>query len=213
MRPRAGRNAGRPPAVRPAGARLGGAATVALLTLAACGGDASGDGAADAAPGARSEGGLDAATPTPLPPVEVGGLRVSRVVAPRPPAGERTALYLVVRDLAGAGDALVGLEADGVDDAGLHRTVEQDGRATMGPADSLPVPAGGEARLAPGGFHGMLEGLGRTLEAGDTLAVRLRFRGAGEVPVRALVVPYAALDALFPPPGEPAAHDGHGGEG
>ena len=184
-------------------------AAALLLLAAGCGGDA-----ADGTPAPDTEAATPAA-PAPLPPVEAGSLAISSVAAPEPVTGERTALYLVVANRGETDDALEGIATAAAARATLHRTESRDGVSTMRPADAVPVPAGGEARLAPGGFHGMLEGLAAPLSAGDTVAVTLRFRDAGEVEVRARVVPYAELDALYPPAAEPAAadHGSHGGGG
>ncbi len=195
--------------------RRRGAAGVVLvpaLALVACGGDAG-----SAAAGGASSSPDSAGAPALLPPVRSGGVEVSRAAVPVPAGGGSTALYLVIRDVGGAGDALLGVSTDAATSSSLHRTMEQGGLSAMMPTDSVAVPPGGEARLAPGGYHGMLEGLTRTLEAGDTVTVRLRFRGAGEVEVKAAVVPYAALDRLFPAPSGgsagPMEHGHGGGEG
>ena len=53
----------------------------------------------------------------------------------------------------------------------------------------IPVPAGGQAKLEPGGLHVMLIDLKQPLKAGDTVPLTLRFDDGGKqlvnVPVRA----------------------------
>lgn len=192
-------------------------ATATLATVvsafAACGDEldrgASGAAAAAAAPASAAAAAL-------APPVMAGSLEITSVAVPEPVTGERTALYLVVRNPGDEADALRGLTSPAAGRAGLHRSEQEGGLSRMRAVDSIAVPAGGEARLAPGGFHGMLEALAAPLVAGDTLAVTLHFRGAGDVEVRALVVPYEDLDALYPPvTGAEGAsgHADHGGEG
>ncbi|MBW3535243.1 MAG: copper chaperone PCu(A)C [Gemmatimonadetes bacterium] len=193
----------------PRSAMRTGAGVAAALALATCGGEApaASEQVAGEADGASTAAG--SATPA----VSAGDLDVTSVVAPEPVTGDRTALYLVVRNRGGVSDALLALGAPPPVRAGLHRTLSEGGVSTMRAVDSVPVPAGGEARLAPGGFHGMLEGLAGSVQAGDTMALTLRFRRAGDVEVRALVVPYAALDALHPHAGvasDTAARSGGG---
>ena len=54
----------------------------------------------------------------------------------------------------------------------------------------LVLPPGQTIELAPGGRHGMLEGLVQPLAAGTDLDLTLTFAGAGPVDVRARVVRY-----------------------
>lgn len=49
------------------------------------------------------------------------------------------------------------------------------------------IAAGGEAAMAPGGMHIMIEGLTEPLREGDSFPVVLVFRDAGEVRVNVLV--------------------------
>ena len=57
----------------------------------------------------------------------------------------------------------------------------------------LPIPAGGELRLEPGGTHIMFEDFSEMPRAGDSLAVTLRFARAGsvtlELPIRVYGTP------------------------
>jgi hypothetical protein len=55
----------------------------------------------------------------------------------------------------------------------------------------LAVPPGERVTLAPGGYHLMLHGLRHAVAAGDTLTLRLRFSGAGELVVRVPVLRYS----------------------
>ena len=58
-----------------------------------------------------------------------------------------------------------------------------DGIASMPHAMSIPVPAGQNVQLAPGGYHGMLMGLTTALKEGDSFPVTLTFQNAGEITV------------------------------
>jgi copper(I)-binding protein len=57
----------------------------------------------------------------------------------------------------------------------------------MSPVDSIEVPAGGTAKLAPGGLHIMLFDLAAPLVEGDTLELTLEFEEAGDIEVAAPV--------------------------
>jgi hypothetical protein len=70
----------------------------------------------------------------------------------------------------------------------LHETTVEDGVASMPHAMRVPVPAGQTVELRPGGYHGMLMGLTRTLEEGASFPVTLTFEQAGELTVSAEVL-------------------------
>ncbi|MDZ7748418.1 MAG: copper chaperone PCu(A)C [Halofilum sp. (in: g-proteobacteria)] len=101
------------------------------------------------------------------------------------------AAYLVIVNTGDAPDRLVAASTPVAARTQLHRSVEVDGESRMvHQAEGVPVPAGATVRFAPHGYHVMLMGLERRLEAGDRVPLMLRFERAGrielEVPVRAL---------------------------
>lgn len=57
----------------------------------------------------------------------------------------------------------------------LHRTVITDGQAGMRHVDSVELPAGGELRFEPGGYHLMLMQRRGDLHIGDRVELTLRF--------------------------------------
>ncbi|HUM14424.1 MAG TPA: copper chaperone PCu(A)C [Candidatus Nitrosotalea sp.] len=107
------------------------------------------------------------------------------------------ALYFAVTNRGPDDDALVGVIADGVDRADIHRTVARGGIAWMEPASEVAIPAGGSVRFVPGGHHVMLQTSSRRLRRGATVGVQLVFRRAGTVPLQIPVVAYADLDRLL----------------
>jgi protein SCO1/2 len=123
------------------------------------------------------------------------GLVVSGAVMPTPARKDLGAVYLTVENTGGADDALIGATAPIGATVELHVTEQHGGTATMRRVDELPVPAGGELRLAPGGAHLMVMGLPERLRPGDRLVLELRFREAGTIPVAVSVVPYTELPA------------------
>jgi copper(I)-binding protein len=58
---------------------------------------------------------------------------------------------------------------------------------------ALPIPAGGTARLAPGGYHVMLSELSAPLELGQTVPVALVFARSGTVRFVAPVLTYTEV--------------------
>ena len=69
----------------------------------------------------------------------------------------------------------------------LHLSSTQGGVSRMTMVGSLPVPAHGDARLAPGGYHLMLVGLKKPLVEGTRVPLTLRFAHAGAIDVEAAV--------------------------
>jgi copper(I)-binding protein len=100
-----------------------------------------------------------------------------------------TAAYMTIANTGSAADRLVAVEAPPPAQAMVHATSNENGIARMRPMGSgLEVPAGGAARLTPGGTHVMITGLTSPLEEGGTFRLTLRFERSGErsidVPVR-----------------------------
>ena len=83
---------------------------------------------------------------------------------------------------------LVGAASPGCGDLMLHRSVSDNGQERMEMVDSVAVPAHGEVRFEPGGYHLMC--MSPTAEAarGRSVPVTLRFQDGcsldGELAVR-----------------------------
>lgn len=91
------------------------------------------------------------------------------------PANLPAAGYATIRN---DGDKPVELTGAGSPDyamAMLHRSVQKNGTDTMEMVDVLEVPAHGEVKLAPGGYHLMLMDARHPIKPGDTVHVSLRF--------------------------------------
>ena len=99
-----------------------------------------------------------------------------------------SAAYMVLTNANDAADALVAVETELADTAEIHSVTMDEGVMRMRPADSLPVPAGGEAVLEQGGYHIMLIGLRTPLAEGDTVPLRLRFRSGTVIDLAAPVL-------------------------
>jgi copper(I)-binding protein len=100
------------------------------------------------------------------------------------------AVYFTVKN-SGEADRLVAADSPDADDTQVHEIVTEGSTTKMQEVkDGIPVPAGGEVRLAPGGYHVMLLGLREGLKEGDTVRVTLRFERAGQIQVEARVQPW-----------------------
>jgi hypothetical protein len=102
----------------------------------------------------------------------------------RASAGPTGAVYLTLDNHGGAADRLVGVASDAAKTVELHQSIEENGIMKMRGVDGLDLPAHGQASLAPEGYHIMLIGLIRPLNAGDSVAVTLRFSKAEPVTVQ-----------------------------
>jgi copper(I)-binding protein len=98
-------------------------------------------------------------------------------------AGRPGVFYVSISNTGSTDDALVGISTPAAGMPMLHKTVVNDGIASMPHAMAIPVPAGQSVQLAPGGYHGMLMGLTAALKEGDNFPVTLFFEKAGEVTV------------------------------
>lgn len=102
-----------------------------------------------------------------------------------PPGVTMLAGYLTLRNTGEAPVRLTGVSSPDFARVELHRSVLEDGLARMRPVDGLVLPAGGEVRLEPGGYHLMLIQPVRTLAPGDSVQLRLRFSDGTDLRVNA----------------------------
>jgi periplasmic copper chaperone A len=126
-----------------------------------------------------------------------GTIDVRSIYAAVPANPERTALYLTMENRGGDPDALMAVETQAAERAEIHEMVHADGAVVMQEVEAVDLPGGEVVRLEPGGYHIMLLGLHGPLQAGDTVRAELRFRRAGALRVRALVVPYDRLEQVL----------------
>lgn len=111
-------------------------------------------------------------------------------------------VYLTIRNSGTADDALMSITTPAAGMPMLHQTVMTDGVASMPHAMEVPVPAGGQVALEPGGYHAMLMDLTQVLEEGETFPVTLTFRDAGEVTISVTVQNIGASEPTCPSPDE-----------
>ncbi len=105
-----------------------------------------------------------------------------------PPSQPNTAAFFTVHNphdvpvqiMAGRSDAAERLE--------IHGHQHRDGMMSMQREDTITVPAGGEFRFAPGGYHLMLINLTKPLNDGDQLNFELNTLSGETIEVTAPVI-------------------------
>jgi copper(I)-binding protein len=144
---------------------------------------------ATGAPRATAEGQPPASLPRPVQPA--GAVRVVKAFVTRSRMAEAAGLYAVIENPTSSPEALIAVDAP-AQRTELHETVrEGEGagmRMRMRPVAQIEVPAGGEARLAPGGYHVMLLRPALEWVPGDAVTAIFRFASGAMRTVQARVV-------------------------
>jgi copper(I)-binding protein len=101
------------------------------------------------------------------------------------------AAFMAIHNSTGFDDALVGASSPAAAVVEIHQTtMAEDGTMGMAPVAEVPIPAGGDAVLEPGGYHLMLIELVAPLEVGQRIELSLEFATAApqtvSVPVQAM---------------------------
>ncbi len=94
-----------------------------------------------------------------------------------PPTAKVLAGFMVMKNSGDEPVELTHAESDDFESVEMHRTVIEDGVASMIKQDSFIVPAKGELVLEPGSYHLMLIGAKRSFKAGDTIDISLSGKG------------------------------------
>ncbi len=101
--------------------------------------------------------------------------------------GGMSALYATIRNGTPGADTLQAVRTSVANTVEIHESYEnEDGTRGMRPMGPVPVAAGEQVALEPGGIHVMLIRLTQPLPPGDSLAVDFQFAQAG---TRSLTVP------------------------
>lgn len=102
--------------------------------------------------------------------------------------GGTSAAYMTIANSGGSADRLLSASTDAAASVELHESKMVDGVMQMNPVQGgIPVPAGGQAELKPGGLHVMLIGITRDLKEGETVKITLTFEQSGTIEVEAPV--------------------------
>lgn len=110
-----------------------------------------------------------------------------------PPRARAAAGYMTIHNPSSEELRLVAVHSDNFETVELHESVQDANyMMQMRQLSSLTIPAGGERRLSPGGYHLMLKGPRRPLQTGDAVRMDLHFADGGRatlsVPVREQVL-------------------------
>lgn len=117
----------------------------------------------------------------PMPAVVAGAIEIRTPYAFAPVVGDEGSAYFTVRNTGTDPDTLIGVSVPAAASVMLHGQKKDGSITRMVMLDMLPIPAGSEVRLAPGGLHLMLGGLAPVPRPGDTLQLKLIFARAGAV--------------------------------
>jgi copper(I)-binding protein len=106
-----------------------------------------------------------------------------------PPNAPTVAAYFVLHNNGKTADRLLSVDSPVAGKAELHEHVMHDGLMKMQQVQSVEVPAGGEAKFAPMGYHVMLLELKdkSKLVDGQHFALTLHFEKAGDLTVEVAV--------------------------
>ncbi|MCX8085826.1 MAG: copper chaperone PCu(A)C [Rhodocyclaceae bacterium] len=92
-----------------------------------------------------------------------------------PPGSRATAAYMVVKNGSEANLAIVKADSPAAKLVELHTHLNDGGVMRMRQVKEIPLPAKGEAVLAPGGYHVMLIDLKAPLKEGEKIPISLGF--------------------------------------
>ncbi|WP_372618465.1 copper chaperone PCu(A)C [Falsiroseomonas sp.] len=123
------------------------------------------------------------AAPARAQEVAAGPLRISAAWSRAMRAGGTGAGFMTIRNTGSEADRIVAARSPAARAVELHTHIREGDVMRMRPVPAIELPAGQEVRLAPGGLHLMLIGLGAALERGGRVPVTLVFERAGEVTV------------------------------
>lgn len=137
--------------------------------------------------------------------VKAGDLVVTQAWSRATPGGAKVAGgYLTIENKGNAPDKLVGVSAEIAGKIEVHEMAMDNGVMKMRPLDKgLAIEPGKTVKLAPGGYHLMMQELKGPLKQGDKVPVTLQFEKAGNV---AVILDVQAVGAQAPGGGE---HGGH----
>ena len=100
-----------------------------------------------------------------------------------PPVAPTAAAYFVVHNKGAEADRLLSVSTPHAGKAELHEHVHADGLMKMQHVQSVTIPAGGEVKFEPMGYHVMLFNLQQQAREGERFPLTLTFERAGAVEV------------------------------
>ncbi|MAS36229.1 MAG: hypothetical protein CL610_19655 [Anaerolineaceae bacterium] len=107
--------------------------------------------------------------------VQPATLQITNAWARPMQQGMVNAVYLTIDNPTAVDEQLIGADTSIAASVELHQTQIENGISRMEPAESIAIPSGGRADIAPGGYHIMLNDLQRDLQPGDQFDLVLHF--------------------------------------
>ncbi|MFT4120943.1 copper chaperone PCu(A)C [Bradyrhizobium sp.] len=125
------------------------------------------------------------AAPVRADDVKAGDLVISQAWSRATPGGAKVAGgYLTIENKGVAADKLVAVSADIAGKAEVHEMAMDNGVMKMRALDKgLVIEPGKTVKLAPGGYHLMLQELKGPFKQGEKVPVTLQFEKAGKVAI------------------------------
>ncbi|MDP9942077.1 copper(I)-binding protein [Pseudomonas sp. 3400] len=115
---------------------------------------------------------------------EVGQLHIDHPWSREmPPVAPTAAAYFVVHNKGSEADRLLAVSSPVAGKAELHEHVHADGVMKMQQVQDVAIPAGGEVKFEPMGYHVMLFDLKQQAKDGERFPLTLTFEKAGKVEV------------------------------
>ena len=104
-----------------------------------------------------------------------------------PAVAPTAAAYFVVHNKGTEADRLLSVATPHAGKAELHEHLHADGLMKMQQVQSVEIPAGGEVKFAPMGYHVMLFNLKQQAKDGERFPLTLTFEKAGQLEVEVAV--------------------------
>ncbi|WP_420644291.1 copper chaperone PCu(A)C [Candidatus Leptofilum sp.] len=107
-----------------------------------------------------------------------------------PAAAANGAFYMMLTNNSDSDDTLLSASTDACGTVELHEMYDKgDGVMGMRPVEggTIPIPAGGNAELKPGGLHVMCMMKQIDFEEGTEIPITLTFENAGEMEITAVI--------------------------
>jgi copper(I)-binding protein len=125
------------------------------------------------------------AAPVRAEDIKAGDLVITQAWSRATPSGAKVAGgFLTIENKGSAPDKLIGVSADIAGKAEVHEMTTDNGVMKMRPLDKgLVIEPGKTVKLAPGGYHLMLQDLKGAFKEGEKVPVTLEFEKAGKVAV------------------------------
>ena len=137
---------------------------------------------------------------TPVTPV--GDLEITDAYAPAPAAPDVGSLYFTVINRGSEPETLLAVETSAGGTASLHEMTRVDGVMRMLATGPFSIAPADTLKMAPGGYHVMMEQISVRPEVGDTLDVVLSFSRTGRIELQVPVLTYTEVARLLQGPGD-----------